>query len=366
MRAYAVWPSIRHPRIAPDVGCPATAAWLRLTFEPDASRTNRVRPATWNALRARGMIAGPPSRIIVEAVRRAADKDAGAFRLALYSPTGQSLSKAACFLFEEGAEEPALVVKAMPEAVYASRLQHETEIVESIRRQLGGSPAAAALPLSPRFAGTAASDYVVVQPVDPLASRTGQVDDRKAAIGWLREFQEGTTRRIRAWDQADTAAAVDLVRYAWRRASPKNADVLVARAERHLRTLEGQAVSRCSVHGDFWRGNIAQANGRLRIYDWEWAESEGTPFFDLWTFELGILRRRAEEGEPNLVQPLRDALAFVSAELGRRGIEPSFALATLAPSLANLVFRVRRATGRAGGAEAESVRLLKAAEELLP
>jgi hypothetical protein len=302
---------------------------------------------------------------VTDAVHRAADRDAGAFRLALYSPTGQSLSKAACFLFEDGADEPALVVKAMPEAVHAGRLRHETEIVESIRRQLGGSPAAAALPLSPLFAGTAASDYVVVQPIDPLAGRTGQAGDRSVAIDWLREFQEGTTSTIRAWGQADSTAALDVVRYAWRRARAGTADGFITRAELLLRALEGQPVRHCSVHGDFWRGNIAQGKGRLRIYDWEWAESEGTPFFDLWTFELGILRRRAEEGEADLVEPLRDALAFVSAELGRRGIEPSFALATLAPSLANLVFRVRRATGRAGGAEAESVRLLEAAEELL-
>jgi hypothetical protein len=303
---------------------------------------------------------------VAEAVRQGVGRDIDGLRLALYSPTGQSLSKAACFIFEEDAEEPVLVVKAMPEPRYADRLRHETEIVEAFRRQLGAlSPPAAALPLPPLFAGSAAGDYAVVQPIDALAAGTGQLGDPAAALAWLREFQDGTTIAVRAWGEADTEVALDPVRYAWRRARPASAAIVIARVERLLQALEGQPVRRCGVHGDFWRDNIAQRDGRLRIYDWEWARREGPPFFDVWTSELGLLRRQAEEGEPDLLEPVGQALARVSAEQSRQGVDPRFALATLAPSLGSLVFRVRRAFGQPGGAETESVRLMAAVESLL-
>jgi hypothetical protein len=372
LRAYALWPSTKHPRIAADLGHPASAEWLRLTFEPDAPR-RLVGPATWNALRARGLVLGPPSRLITEAIRRGAERDIRAPRLALYSPTGQSLSKAACFVFEYGAEQPSLVVKAMPDPRYAGRLRHETEMVEMIRRRLGSSlHLAAALPLPPLFAGTAGGEYVVVQPVDPLAAATGQLADPAPALKWLREFQESTTTRITAWGDVDTEDALGHVRYAWGRARPASAAAVIAGAERLLRALEGRPVRRCAVHGDFWRGNIAyrgsnssNREGRLRVYDWEWAQHEGTSFFDLWTTELGVLRKKAEESERDLTQPLRDAVARVENELQRQSVDPGFARATLAPSLSWLVFRVRRMTGVAGGAEAASVRLMMAVESVV-
>jgi hypothetical protein len=303
---------------------------------------------------------------MTEAVQLAVGRDIDGLRLTLYSPTGQSLSKAACFVFEADAHEPLLVVKAMPEARFADRLRHETEIVEGFRRQLGpSSPPSAALPLPPLFAGTAAGDYTVVQPVDPLAAGTGRLGDPALALAWLREFQEGTTRTVRAWGAADTQAALDSVRYAWWRARPERAAVTIAQATKLLHAVEGEPVRRCGVHGDFWRDNIAQRDGVLRIYDWEWASHEGTPFFDLWTTELGLLRRRAEDGEPELLERASEALDRVSAEQAGQGVDPRFARATLAPSLGRLVFRVRRAFGVPGGAEKESVRLMAAVESLL-
>jgi hypothetical protein len=364
MRAYPLWPSTLHPRIAADVGHAPAAAWLQRTFEPDAPRRHLVGPATWSAVRARGLLFGPPSRLVSEAVERVTGRDIAGLRLALYSATGQSLSKAACFVFEEEAQEPALVVKAMPDPRYAARLSHETEIIENFRRRLP-SQAAEALPLRPLFAGNVAADYVVVQPVDPLAAGTGSLDDSADALEWLREFQVGTATTVRPWDKADTDAAMDSVWYAWQRARPASADPVASRVSRLLSALEGEPVPRCGVHGDFWRDNIAQRGGRLRVYDWEWAQPEGPPFFDLWTTELGLLRRQAEEGSPGLLERLRVALARVSEEHERRGLDARFALATLAPSLGQLVFRVRRATGVPGGAEIESAELMAVAEALL-
>jgi hypothetical protein len=366
IRAYPIWPTRLHPRIVADLSHPPAAVWLRRTFEQDAPRRRLVGPATWSAVRARGLVVGAPSRLVRDAVKCAQDRDMAGLRLALYSVAGVGYSKAACFVFEEGAEEPAMVVKAMPDARFADRLSHETKVVETFRRMLGpGSAAAEALPLRPLFAGTAAEDFVVVESLDPMAVGTGFLSEPDAAITWLRDFHEGTTTTIRPWDEADTEAAIDPVRYAWQRARPASADAVISRVGRLLGALEGEPVRRCGVHGDFWRDNLAQLNGRLRVYDWEWAQPEGTPFFDLWMIELGLLRRQVEEGNPRFVEMTREALARVRAEHARRGLDPRFALAMLAPSLGQLTFRIRRETGAPGGAEAESVHLMAATELLL-
>ena len=365
LRAHTVWPTVRHPRFAADMGHPGSAAWLRATFEPEARTQRFPGPATWSALRARGLVSGAPSGLATEALARATGRPPGGVRLALYSPTGQSNSKVACFAFEPGASEPVLVVKAMPERRFAERLRHETEIVESIRARLDDALTAAALPLRPVLADTVRGDYVVVQPVDPLAAATGALAEPAAALAWLRDFHVATTLVTAPWGAADTESALDHVRYAWGRARPAGEGEVTARAAALLGALEGRPVRRCAVHGDFWQGNLAQRGGELRVYDWEWARPEGSPFFDLWTTELGPLRRAAEVGTADLVAPLGDALARVADELRRQGTDPRFALATLAPALGELVFRVRRSTGVPGGAEAESARLMDAAAELL-
>jgi hypothetical protein len=363
-----MWPSTQHPRIVSDLAYPPAAAWMRRTFEQGSRRRSLIGPATWSAMRARGLIFGAPSRLVRNAVEHATGREPAGLRLALYSVAGASSSKGACFVFEEGADEPLLVVKAMPDATFADRLSHETAVVERFRSMLGpGSVAGEALPLRPLFAGTVAEDFVVAEPIDPLAAGTGTLTEPAVALTWLRDFHEGTTTHVRPWDKADTEVAMDPVRYGWQRARPATADAVVSRVERLLAELEGVAVQRCGVHGDFWRDNIAQRSGRLRIYDWEWAQLEGPPFFDLWTTELGLLRRQTEEGSrsPQLVEMTREALTRVRAEHVRRGLDPRFALAMLAPALGQLVFRLRRATGFPGGAEAESVHLMGAAEDLL-
>jgi hypothetical protein len=364
-RAYAIWPSVAHPQFAVDVAHPASATWLRETFEPEARGGRFPGPATWSALRARGLLWGPPSRLVVEALA-GADQAAEGVRLGLYSPTGQSNSKITCFAFAPSRRVPELVVKAMPDRRFADRLRHETELVETIRRRLPtGGDATAALPLKPVLAATMAGDYVVVQPVDPLAAATGNVSERARALGWLRAFHAGTERARAPWSGADTEHELDAVRYAWRRARPGAAEEVIARAHTRLREVEGLAVPRCAVHGDFWHGNLAQCGRLLRVYDWEWAREEGPPFFDLWTWELGPLRRRAELGEGGLRTGVAGALERVDAALQERGVDPRFALATLAPALGELTFRVRRATGVAGGAEAESALLMDAVADLI-
>ena len=150
-RAYALWPSTHRPRIVADVGYPPVAAWLRGTFEADARRRPFLGPATWSAVRARGLVFGAPSRLIRDAVKGAADRDMAGLRLGLYSVAGVSNSKAACFVFEEGAEEPTLVVKADAGRSVCgpapSRDRRRRDVSRPARAGVGGGGGAAAAPV---------------------------------------------------------------------------------------------------------------------------------------------------------------------------------------------------------------------------
>jgi hypothetical protein len=363
LRAYAVWPSAHLPQLVLDLSAPEAADWAWDTF---VGERRRPRAATWAVLRAGGVVVGPMSSLVREATERALGRPLNDPHLVAHSPTGSPFSKATVFLFEGRAYEPAAVVKAMPEPSERSRLRAETDIVEALRERLDGRPDVIdALPLPPLLAEDLRGEYVVVQAVDPRARATGRNGADGPARAWLRAFQEGTSERWLAWDEWHDQRLLRAVRHAWGRARPDRADAVAAAVERLTRPLAGTDVPDCARHGDFWRGNIAFDGHGLRVYDWEWATHAGGPFFDLWTYELGELRERAEDGESGFGTELERAVERVAAELDARGIDGRFARATLAPALGYLTFRVRWSTGRRGGGEEASVALMADAEPLL-
>jgi hypothetical protein len=286
-------------------------------------------------------------------------------QVACFSISGASLSKLICFVFEDGIDEPVAAVKLMPEPEQGARLRGETESVEEVRRRLAAAPElAAALPLQPLYAGEVDGEYTVVEPVDPLARHAGR-EDREAAHRWLFGFQAATTEGEPPWDAEDLEVGADAVAYAWGRARPDTKESVLARLGELSGELAGRPVPRCAVHGDFWSGNIAHAESSMRIYDWEWARLSGRPFFDFWSYELAEVRNRAADPSYDPVEPLSEAMGRVAGVLARRGLEPEFAPATLAPAIADLTYRIRRSTGRPGGNEAGSIRVMAAAEKLL-
>lgn len=362
-RAHALWPSAEEPLIGVDLSDRLAAEWLRATFEPEAQRRFGLGASTWNALRARAMVIGEPSRLTIDAARRGLGRDLRRPALCTYSPTGNRLSKVTCFVFESGEGAPSVVVKAMPDARDSARLRHETEIVRVLRRRLSARTASA-LPLAPLAGGGPSGDYLVVQPLDPLAAGCGRAR-RRAGLDWLYGFQAETSTGESEWGPADVAVALEHVSYAWGRERAAARPGVRARVEQLLRELCGQPVRRCAVHGDFWRGNLAEEKGELRVYDWEWAQPDGHPFFDLWTLELGDVRQRVEHRREDPGRLLRGALKRINAELRSRALDPRFGLAMAAPALGHLSFRVRRATGLPGGGEPTAAMLMAALEELI-
>jgi hypothetical protein len=365
LRAYALWPDISQPLLIMDVGSPRACAWLSATFRFGEGTRRRPSPATWNALRGRGLLVGGPSRLVIEAAERALGRQPKRPRLSLYSPSGAADSKGTCFVFEPGRREPTVVVKAMSDPRFAARLRREIESVEALRAKLAGiADVVDALPLPPLYAGEVGGDYVVAQGLDPLAQATGR-EDRPAALAWLRAFQRATTKDEMAWGPDDDERELAFVRDAWRRVRPQMEEIVVDRMSRLLQQMHGIAVRRCAVHGDFWRGNIAGGGGRLRVYDWEWFEPEGRPFLDLWLYELGQLRQAARRREVDLAAATADALSRVQRELRARDEDARFALATAASSIGLITFRERHATGMPGGGEEASIRVMTAVEQLL-
>jgi hypothetical protein len=283
----------------------------------------------------------------------------------MFSPSGQAVSKVICFLFREGEDEPRIVVKAMAEPRFSWRLRRESVLLESIReRVLRDERVLAGLPAAPLFAGVAAGEFMLAEPCDALGTATGD-GTRAQALEWLRLFQLASCSREHAWCSDDERGGLTAAEDAWRLAAPGRGDAVVSRVRELLEPLRGAIVPRCAVHGDFWRGNVAARRGSIRVFDWEWAALEGGPFFDLWTYELAELRVRARDGERGLEGCLAEAVARVRQELGLRGLDERFALATLAPVLGALSFRIRSQLGMADEMEPHSVSVMLAAERLL-
>ena len=132
-----------------------------------------------------------------------------------------------------------------------------------------------------------------------------------------------------------------------------------------MKRLMGLPVLRCATHGDFANGNIAERDGELRVLDWEWGALNGDPFLDFWTYELGELRTGLTTGEADARVQLEEAASRVAEYLSEEGMDPGFALATLAPCAGQLVTRIRDVTNSPSGWEAVGDAILRGVEELL-
>jgi len=359
---YTLWPDARQPMISADMAYPPAAEWLRRTVVPTLRRLPDA--AGWMALRARSALLAERPGLAAQLGDEVLGS-ASRLHVAMYSPSGQAVSKAICFLFPDGHDEPVAVVKAMAEPRFSGRLRSESELLASIRERVAhDSRVAAGLPPAPLFAGERAAEFILAEPFDTLGAAVGS-GTREEAQHWLRAFQAASCTRRHPWDADDDRWALDLARDSWRLAGRATEDAVVARLRALLAPLRGATVPRCAVHADFWHGNIASCGGAVRIFDWEWARLEGTPLFDLWTYDIAELRIRARAGDRALDESLRSALRRVEDELRLRGLDERLALATLAPVLGALSFRVRRRLGMPDEMEQPSIAVMEAAEPLL-
>ena len=363
-RAYTLWPDARQPMLSADMGYPRAADWLRRTIVPTLRRFPDA--AMWMSLRAGAALLdgreGLAARLGMKVMRQGPPP-----RVALFSPSGQPVSKVICFLFRVGDLEPRMVVKAMADPAFDWRLRTELDVLESIRRRVAHDDRVArTLPSKPLFAGDEGGEFVLAESFDALASATGS-GTRRSAFEWLRDFQSASPSPggDRPWDADDEETALQAVHDAWQLVGSGGEEAVVARVRELLAPIRGTPVPRCAVHGDFWRDNIAARDGSIRVYDWEWAALDGTPLVDLWTYELAELRVLARQGERALEERLRVALARVEAELRARELDDRLALGMLAPVLGALSFRIRNRLAMPDEMERHSISVMIAAERLL-
>jgi hypothetical protein len=346
--------------LSADAAYPPAAAWLRAALVPSLRRLPDV--AGWTALRAGAALLerepGLAARVATDALELRSRP-----RVAVHIPSGQIVSKAICFVFADGEAAPGAVVKAMVDPRFAGRLAQETDILARLRARLGPAAVSSGLPPAPVAAGWRDGDFVAVEAIDPLAMRTG-ADERDRALAWLRDFQRATAHSDAVWSAQDATAAERAVAEAWRLAGDADAPAVTAAAAR-LQALVGVAAPSCAVHGDFWRGNIGVDGAAIRVADWEWATLRGSSLFDLWTYELAEMRWRAAHGQSDLEADVRSALRRVTDELRVRGIDTRWALAMLAPVLAELSFRIRLRIGMPDGMEVPSAIVMRAVDAVI-
>jgi hypothetical protein len=310
---------------------------------------------------------GRADGVAIAAAERSRGPAGGQRHLALHVHAHSPISKALCFVFEPGDEEPTAVVKMIPERRFAHRLQREIERLDSIRAVVAHAPVvAAALPPAPLYTGDIDGDYVAVEKADSLAA-AARDDDRAATMSWLRSFQVAAERRRLPWGEADETTLFRDIEDGWKRAGPARTAEVIGRVQRLLATLRGAPVPRSAVHGDFWPGNIARKGDEVRIFDWEWAELEGLPSFDLWTYDLGELRMQALRGTgiDALTRSLAVGLSRVEEEMAARSIPAQLALATLPGVIARLALRIRSVTGLEDEMEIPSRHVMAAVENVL-
>jgi hypothetical protein len=373
VEGFAIWPALDRPIVAVDLSTAAPAAWVRETFERPggeaaSQRLRSVRrhldAATWNALRAKGLLIGERNGIAVRAVESALARSLDRPAVALYSPSGAPSSKANLFVFEAASAAPVALVMAMAQPAREMRLRREIEAIDAVRAQLEAVPDVAdALPPGAIWSGRIQDRFAAVVPIDPMSASTG-VEDRALALDWLRRFQSATSAEQREWAEGDSARELQVIEEAWSTLRPAAAPRALALATPLIDRLSGTRFRPCGVHGDYWRGNIATAGRSLRVYDWEWYRSRGHSLFDRWTYELAELRGVADRTRNCLEDDLAECLARVEGDATQAAPQDAVR-ALLMPVLAELAIRNRRQHGLPSPPESPYSRVMATAERLL-
>jgi len=361
----AVWPDDSQPIMALDLRDSTSGAWAQ-SLLPARARVTRRNVRLWQTLRARAFLVSRGQSSLIAAAERVLGRSLAEPRISLYSPGG-CVGKVTCFIGERDRDTPTVVVKAMGRAKDGWWLKAEVDNLQLVRPLLSSETRESLLD-PPLFAGMSDDEYLVVEAYEPLGEclsvRSPTI--RLRAFRWLREFQSSTTHDRTPWLESDTDRAIATVLDAWSLLSPSTAAAMTQATREAFGGLHGTPIPRCAAHGDFWSGNVGEARGRFKVFDWEWLTLNETPCFDLWSYQLCELQSQVRAGQLHgLNRRLNDALAVVEEELQGSDTDPGFALATLPAVLSELIIRVRRTLGRAGTWEQSCEHLMATVEGIV-
>jgi aminoglycoside phosphotransferase (APT) family kinase protein len=263
---------------------------------------------------------GPPAWLRALAGR----PDLARFRWGLVAKGDYSSRKILLFLFEPtgggagtGTDEPALVVKLTRSPEFNARLENEAQALEHLRAR--GPLVADAVPavaFHGRHAELAAVSETAVRG-EPFAKHTsGRADcpHTRAAIEWLTVLAEATALPRAASGRQVAETLTELLQRFCRLYRTKN-------GEREFLAGQIERVANASrpfplvfQHGDPGTWNLLVSPGEgVRFLDWEAAEPNGMPLWDLFylvrSFAIACARERGT----------RESLAAFDATLASGG-----------------------------------------------
>ena len=284
-------------------------------------------------LATRSRMDGPPA--YVTEIAAAAGVNIEACGWTLLAPGDYATQKVLLVLLDPEHDRPRTIVKISPNPAHAGRLRTEAAALS----HLATLPIAGGRVPVVEFAGEHAGRGIVGErwisgrPFEAVARTAADSPQYAAASGWLASLAEATVRRRDAGEVGD--ALRDLFER-FRAALPVSADELGA-LEEDVRAVESHAGSMPIVfqHGDPGTWNlVVDAEDRVVFLDWEAAEPEGMPLWDLFHLQrsYGALeanragaRGRGEASLRHLASasPLQERFAAETADHARAvGLAP--------------------------------------------
>jgi hypothetical protein len=282
-------PATGEPRSAAAARDAATVAYLEEVAPPARRAPLRRRKEDRRGVLAHAEAGGrhltTPS--YVRHIAAAAGVDLGDHRVGLIAPSEYASRKAVLFLFRGQDEAPELVVKLTRDGAHNARLENEWRALrwlEDARLPDSGAPP------RPAFFGHHAGLAVLGETAvtgAPFRSRTTARADcplALGALGWLLDL--GAASAHPAADNGQVATALGDLLARFERLYRLSAGER-ARLHRHVGVVAEAArpLPLVMQHGDPGAWNLlVGADGRPAFLDWEAAEPEGMPLWDIFYF----------------------------------------------------------------------------------
>jgi hypothetical protein len=205
-------------------------------------------------------------------------------------------------IMAEGNPDPVLVAKMPRLASFSESIRREAESLVAIQRsRLGGFDFIPRVVAFEEYRGLPilVETALIGKPMDPTAIRRGVASCCDALTSWLigmRHSQPSLPRSDALW--FERLAEGPLQQFAGQFPLSPNELRLLERTKELIAPLKGRSLSPVFEHGDLSHPNILLLkNGGVGIVDWELAEPNGLPTYDLFFFltyvAMAVSRARA-------------------------------------------------------------------------
>lgn len=274
-----------------------------------AARLEGALHRTLPAVSRHGVLAGrtvtdhpaPPAYLCDLAAAR--DLDLRDYRWGLWAAGAYSSRKLLFFLFPPGEDAPRLLVKMVRDPAYNDRLENEWHALERLAAQGIGEGVLPRVPFAGHHAGLAivAETAIEGQPFRKVARWTADDPALRAGVDWLTQLGARTAAGADPRQVADALAQLAARFGAIYRLEPADARFLAERIEA-LRSEPGE-FPLVFQHGDPGTWNVlVTPSGETAFIDWESAEPDGMPLWDLFYFLRSYVVSAARAGGQH--QPL--------------------------------------------------------------